>query len=103
MALMRIGDFGVEWTRVYAMRVMDAGNVERLLLYVDAPHLASGEPTSPTLTPPQIEAAWRQVKADRRFVFFGPLAVDKTRVCAVSLKAGQAEGTWGSSSAPITG
>ena len=96
MALMRIGDFAVEWTRVYAMyRVMKEDMVEQLRLYVDAPHLAAGEPTSPVLTPHQIEAAWRQVKADRRFVIFGSLALDKTRVCAVSLKAGHAEGNVG--------
>ena len=96
MALMRIGDFAVEWSRVYAIRrVLNEGGVEQMFLYVDAPHLAAGEPTSHSLTPQQIEAAWRQVKADRRFVLFGPLAVDKTRVCAVSLKSGHAEGNVG--------
>jgi len=96
MALLKIGDFAVEGSRVYAMqRVIDEGKAEKLLLYVDAPHLPAGQPTTPVLTPEQIEGAWRQAKADRRFVLFGSLALDKTRVCAVSLNAGHSEGNVG--------
>ena len=96
MALLKIGDFAVEWSRVYAMRrVVNEGKVEQLLLYVDAPHLPAGEPTTPVLTPFQIEAAWRQAKADRRFILFGQLAIDKARICAVSLSPGHAEGNVG--------
>ena len=93
MALQRYGDFAVEWTRVYAARrVVSGGRVEKLLLYVDAPHLPAGQPTSPSLDAKQIETAWDQVEADRRFILFGDLAIDKARVCAISLNAGESEG-----------
>ena len=96
MALQRYGDFAVEWTRVYAARrVVKAGRVEQLLLYVDAPHLPAGQPTSPSLTAGQIETAWEQVEADRRFIVFGDLAIDKARVCAVAISAGESHGNVG--------
>src|SRR5690349_13417898 len=96
MALQRYGDFAVEWTRVYAARrVVKDGRVEQLLLYVDAPHLPAGQPTSPSLTAKQIETAWEQVEADRRFILFGDLAIDKARVCAVALGAGESHGNVG--------
>jgi len=57
--------------------------------------LPAGQPTIPALTPEQIEGAWRQAKVDRRFILFGQLAVDKSRVCAVSLNGEQSEGNIG--------
>jgi len=96
MALQKYGDFAVEWSRVYALRrFITEGKPEQLLLYVDAPHLPAGQPTSPALTPKQIEAAWQQVRADRHFIVFGDIAVDKARICAVSLNAGELHGNVG--------
>jgi len=94
MALLKFGNFAVEWNRVYAVRrvAADGAGPERLLLYVDAPHLPAGQPTSPVLTPTQIDSSWRQAKGDRRFAVYGDLAIDKARVCAVSLEPGQSEG-----------
>jgi len=96
MALQRYGDFAVEWTRVYAARrIVKDGRAEELLLYVDAPHLPAGQPTSPSLNAKQIQTAWEQVEADRRFILFGDLAIDKARVCAVALTAGELHGNVG--------
>jgi hypothetical protein len=92
MALLRFGNFAVEWSRVYAMRRVSE---KELVLYVDAPHLPAGQPTSPVLNPEQIDAAWRQAKGDRHFAIFGDLAIDKARVCAVSLDAGGEHGNLG--------
>jgi hypothetical protein len=96
MALQRYGNFAVEWTRVYAARrVVQDGRVEQLLLYVDAPHLPAGQPTSPSLNAKQIATAWEQVEADRRFILFGDFAVDRARICAVALGAGESHGNVG--------
>jgi hypothetical protein len=92
MALLRFGNFAVEWSRVYAMHRV-ANN--RLLLYVDAPHLPPGQPTAPALTPQQIETAWRHAKADRHFAIFEDLAIDKARICAVSLDDDRLQGNLG--------
>jgi hypothetical protein len=104
MALLKFGDFAVEWSRVYAMRrTAKAGEPEELTLYVDAPHLPSGQPTTPALKPEQIDAAWRQAKGDRRFVLFEHLAFDKARVCAVALNADRSAGSIGFELSPNHG
>ncbi|HEY8747146.1 MAG TPA: hypothetical protein VIM11_04180 [Tepidisphaeraceae bacterium] len=92
MALLRFGNFAVEWSRLYAMHRVAT---DKLFLYVDAPHLPSGQPTAPTLTVPQIDQAWRQAMGDRHFAIFGNLAIDKARICAVSLDEDGVHGNLG--------
>src|SRR5947209_8223093 len=100
MALLKFGNFAVEWSRVYAMhRVSDA----ELMLYVDAPHLPAGQPTAPTLTPQQIESAWRHANGDRHFAIFGDRAIDKARICAVSLDKDGEHGNLGFELSPNHG
>lgn len=97
MALIGFGSFAIEWNRVYAMRrvVADGQNHvgEQLLLFVDDPGVPIGQPAAPISDPERINAAWKQAKADRRFGIFDTIAIDKSKVCAVSHNAANKEGT----------
>jgi len=87
MALMRFGNCAVEWARVYAMQRMAADDqtraAEQLLVYVDDPGVPAGHPVAVVTDPAQITAAWQQTGGDKRFVVFGPIAIDKAKICAV--------------------
>ena len=88
MALVRFGNFAVEWMRVFALqRVATApggGTGEQLLVFVDDPGMPAGRPIAPPISEPARDAAWRQATGDRRFAVFGTIALDKAKVCAVT-------------------
>jgi hypothetical protein len=94
MALIRFGNFAVEWMRVFALQriapELADGTGEQLLVFVDDPGMPAGRPLAPPISEPaQINAAWRQATGDRRFAVFGTtalgrIALDKAKVCAVT-------------------
>jgi len=97
MALVRFANFAVEWNRIYAARRIagetDERSGEHLLLFVDDPSVAAGQAAAPICDVQKIDAAWKHVRKDGRFAIIGTIAIDKSKVCAVSRSADGRQGS----------
>jgi len=98
MALLRFGNFAVEWMRVFALQRIAArpadGTREQLMVFVDDPGMPAGQPIAPPISEPaQINAAWRQAAGDRRFAMLGAIALHKAKVCAVTCNPDAKQGS----------
>lgn len=88
MALIRCGNVAFDWSRVYAVRVLNTdfnNHVDRVAIFVDQPGVAIGTSTL-EVDHALAERIWKRAANDPRLTVFKtsePIALDMSKVCAI--------------------